>query len=119
MNPIDKSIFAFALYMILVVGVGLMSFPTLILDMFQLSYGDDTWIRFVGMLAFILGFYYVIIARNSLEPLYRWTVIMRLFAVLFMVAFFATGKLGAGILGFAVIDLAGAGWTWMAMRAKN
>lgn len=116
MNSVEKSIYTFGLYMILVVGLGLMIFPIFLLDLFRLPYGDDTWIRFVGLLAFVIGVFDLVMARHNLPPLYIWTVWLRLFATLFMIVFFATGKLGVGILAFAGIDLTAALWTWTAMR---
>ena len=45
----------FATYMVFIVGGGLMLFPHRLLGIFQLSAGDDVWVRMTGLLAFILG----------------------------------------------------------------
>ncbi|MCB9080651.1 MAG: hypothetical protein H6555_02960 [Lewinellaceae bacterium] len=119
MNAPAKSLFVFGLYLILIVGLGLILMPVFLLDLFQLPYGDDIWIRFVGMLALVLGIYYLAIARNDVQVMFPITVWMRLFAALFMIAFWVMGKLGWGILVFAATDFAGAIWTWLAMRQKS
>ncbi|MFN7117979.1 MAG: hypothetical protein ACK4TA_14350 [Saprospiraceae bacterium] len=116
MGKAERSLFIFGLYLILAPGAGFMIMPTFILDTFQLPYGDDVWIRFVGLLAFIIGGYYLVTARERLKPLYRWTVWMRLFAGTFMVLMMLIGKVGTAILLFAALDYAGAVWTWLSLE---
>jgi hypothetical protein len=119
MNKSHTSIFVFGLYLILVVGIGFMSVPMSLLGLFGLHAGDDVWIRFVGMLASIIGAYYVFAARAGLDQFLPWTVIMRFYASAFMLLMFVLGKLGAPILLFAAIDTAGAVWTWLAVRSER
>ena len=119
MNKAQVSLFVFGLYMIFGPGLGFMLMPGLVLDLFGLSYGDDVWIRFVGMLASILGAYYILVIRNELTRFYFWTVPARYYAATFMIVIFALGKLEAGILLFAAIDIGGATWTWLAIRSEK
>ena len=98
------SLFVFGLYMVLIVGLGFMLAPHLILSIFGLSAGDDVWIRMVGMLASIIGAYYLLVVRARLEVFFKWTVPGRYYAACFMVLIFALGKVGPAILLFAAVD---------------
>jgi len=116
MNSAEKSLFVFGLYLIFAVGLGFMLMPTMMLDMFGLKYGDDTWIRFVGMLASIIGVYYLVAVKLKLHQLFIWTVWMRYYAAAFMVATLLFGKTGIPILMFAGIDALAATWTLIALK---
>ena len=101
--------------MIFVVGFGFILIPHFVLNLFGLSAGDDVWIRFVGMLASIIGFYYVQVARVGLDQFIPWTVAGRYYAAGLMVLFVAFGKIGLGMLLFAAVDAAAATWTLFAL----
>ena len=116
MTKSETSLFVFGLYLIVIVGLGFIFMPTTVLDMFGLKYGDDTWPRFVGMLASIIGAYYIIAVRTKLQPMFIWTVWMRYYAATFMVAMLLFGKIGTAVLLFAAIDAAGATWTLMMLK---
>jgi hypothetical protein len=118
MNNAEKSLFVFGLYLICAVGLGFMLMPTTVLDMFGLTYGDDTWIRFVGMLGSVVGVYYVAAAKLKLHQLFIWTVWLRYYAAAFMALMFLMGKTGLPILLFAGIDVVAATWTFTALK-KN
>lgn len=80
--------------------------------------GDDTWIRFVGLLASILGVYYIGAVRMKLHGLYIWTVWMRYYAVAFMIALLFLGKVGLPILIFAAVDGVAATWTLLSLEKR-
>jgi hypothetical protein len=119
MNKAQRSLFVFGLYMIFVVGFGFMLIPMFILNLFGLSAGDDVWIRFVGMLASIIGGYYILAVRAEMDRFIPWTVAMRYYAAAFMVLIVVLGKLGPSILLFAAIDASAATWTWFALRSAK
>lgn len=119
MSKAGLSLFVFGLYMVLIVGLGFMTAPHLILSMFGLSAGDDVWIRMVGMLASIVGAYYLLAVRARLEEFFKWTVPARYYASCFMVLMFALGKVGSAILLFAAIDTVAATWTLIALRSDT
>ena len=116
MNNAEKSLFVFGLYLIFAVGLGFMIMPVMLLDLFGMKYGDDTWIRFVGMLASIIGVYYLVAVRLKLQQLFIWTVWMRYYAAAFMVATLLLGKTELPILLFAGIDALAATWTLVALK---
>ena len=115
-NP-KLSMQVFGFYLIALVGVQLMLIPHIMLDVFGLHAGDDAWIRMVGMLASIIGTYYVLAAKSGMKRFYRWSVPLRIYAGLFMVLLFILGYLPIGIVFFGAIDICGALWTWAALRS--
>ena len=112
MNKPQRSLLVFGLHMVFVVGLGFMLIPMLIMNLFWLSAGDDVWIRFVGMLAYIIGCYYILVVRAELNSFIPWTVAMRYYDAAFMVLMVVLGKIGPGLLLFAEIDAGAATWTW-------
>ncbi|NNE79210.1 MAG: hypothetical protein HKN18_02965 [Silicimonas sp.] len=110
---------AFGLYLVLVAGFGLIFVPHFMLGMFGLSAGDDAWVRMVGMLASIVGAYYLVAATTGAQEIIRWSIPLRVYAASFMVFLFISGTLPVGILLFAAIDVAGAMWTWSALKLET
>ena len=119
MNKPRFTLLVFGLYMLFVVGGGFLLIPHFVLNLFGLSAGDDIWIRFVGMLASIVGFYYVQVARVGLDRFILWTVAGRYYAAALMVLFVVLGKVGPGMLLFAAVDVAAATWTWSALKTGH
>jgi hypothetical protein len=119
MNKAQVSLFVFGLYMVCVVGLGFMLIPLFILNLFGLSAGDDVWIRVVGMLASIVGGYYILAVRARLDRFIPWTVAMRYYAAAFMVLLVVLGKVGPALLLFAAVDAGAATWTWFALRSSK
>ena len=119
MSNAKLSVQVFGLYLVIIPGLGLMIAPHILLGLFGLSAGDDAWIRMVGLLASIIGAYYLLAVRSGVTELFGWSVPIRIYAAAFMILLAATGVVGAGIVLFAAIDLLGAYWTWTALRAST
>ena len=107
----------FGFYMICVVGLGFIFIPMQILHLFGLSAGDEVWIRVAGMLASIIGFYYLQAVRARLDQFITWTVPGRYYAAAFMTLLVVFKFVGPGLLLIAAVDAAGATWTWLALRS--
>lgn len=116
MDSAQRSRVFFGLYMDFVVGLGFMLMPMFILGIFGLSAGDAAWIRFVGMLASIIGAYCILAVRAGLDRFIPWSVPVRFHATAFMEAIVALGKTAPSLLLFAAIDAAAATWTLLAPR---
>ncbi|HBO3861918.1 hypothetical protein [Pseudomonas aeruginosa] len=117
MNSAPTSLKVFGLYMMLVPGLGLMTMPATLLDLFGLSHGGQLWMaRVIGLLAFIIGTYQYSIAKQGLATLYRVTVAQRYFAALLFAGLWVNGEAGPLILLFALIDTLGASWTLLAVN---
>ncbi len=118
MNKAAVSVYVFGVYLLGLVGPGFMLAPHGVLGLVGLSAGDDLWIRMLGLLAALLGFYYVMAARAQLDPFIRWTVPARCAAAAFMLLLVLLGKAAPALLLFAATDLAAAGWTFLSLRAS-
>jgi hypothetical protein len=112
--------FTIRMFGIYLLGLGavLLIAPNLLLGIFGLPPADDVWIRVVGMLVGFLGFYYVRAAVGGLTAFFGWTVPVRLSVPVFFGAFVAAGLGPPALLLFAVVDAAGALWTWYALRSQ-
>lgn len=113
----STSLYAFAAYMLLLPGLGLIFIPTLLLELFQFTYPEPLWTtRLAGLLAFIIGAYYYLIAKHQIKVLYFSTVVLRSLAVVFFVVLWALGQVEAMILLFAAVDALGALWTALTLK---
>ena len=119
MSRAKLSVLVFGLYLTFVVGIGFMIAPHVLLNLVGLSAGDDFWVRFSGMLASIIGAYYLLAAKAGIDQFYLWTVPARYYAATFMLLMVVSGKIGPVLLLFAAIDAASATWTWIALRTSQ
>jgi hypothetical protein len=116
MTAAAKSVLIFGLYLV-VVGVGLLAAPNTLLGPLGFPAAEEAWLRVVGVLALVLSSYYILAARAGLTAFFRWTVAVR--GAVF-VAFVALAMLGFAPRPLALlgaVDLAGALWTLLALRA--
>jgi hypothetical protein len=111
------SLFVFSIYLY-ILGFILVVTPDTLLQIFDFPESDGLWIRVVGMLAIILGFYYSHAARAELRPFFVWTVIARTSVLLFFIAFVVAGLARPALILFGVIDFAAAMWTLFAIRSE-
>ena len=116
MSKAAVSVFVFALYLY-VLGLVLVVVPNLLLSVFGIAETSEVWVRVVGMLVLILGFYYQTSARNELTAMIRATVIGRSAVLVFFVGFVLAGLAPPVLIVFGVIDAAAAAWTGAALRA--
>ena len=117
MSKAALSMFVFVLYVILL-GVILMVIPNALLAIFGLPATTEVWIRLVGMLVFLIGYYYIRASRNEKEMIsfYRWTVHARSSVIVFFIIFVAFGFVKLILILFGVKDLFAAIWTWKTLR---
>lgn len=115
MSRVAITIMAFAVYLF-VLGVVFVVAPNTLLALFRIPETTEVWIRIVGMLTLLIGFYYSIAARNELIPIMRATVVARVAVLAFLAAFVFLGLGPPVLLLFGAIDCAAAFWTWPALR---
>jgi hypothetical protein len=112
------SIKVFGTYVI-VTGLGLMLIPNLWLAPLGLPATDEIWVRVLGLVAFVLGFYYW---ANALANVRSFFV-----ASLYGRSIFCVGCIGLVVFAaapwqiiiFGVVDLAGAAWTKLALARET
>lgn len=115
MSKAAKSMFVFGLYLV-IVGLGLMVAPNTALGLFGVAETNEPYIRLVGMLSLVLAYFYLRAASLELTPFFHWTVHTRLAAMVLFVAFVILDVGEPPVLLFGVADVAGAIWTYLALR---
>ena len=118
MSPAARSIFVFAFYL-WVLGAILVLVPNALLSVFGIPETDEVWVRVVGMLVLILGYYYLGAAREEQTTLMRRSVFARLSVLGFFVAFVILKLAPPVLIVFGVVDALAATWTAIALRAGN
>ncbi len=117
MSPSTRSMTVWTVY-VLLLGAVLLFIPNVLLSIFQIEETDEVWIRVVGVVVLILGFYYSQAARKGLEDFFRLTVFGRTALLLFFIGFVVAGFAPPVLILFGVIDFAGAMWTGHSLRLE-
>jgi hypothetical protein len=116
MTKSSKSVFFFGIYLLLT-GIFLCALPQKFISILSLPEIPTAWARLIGVLVIILGSYYVIAGRNNLKPLITGTIYLRLFFFAAVMILFVSGQMPKEILPLGVIDLLGAVWTMLSVKA--
>lgn len=118
MSNSARSVFVFGLYL---AGLSLILLggPNFLLGLFGLPATTEVWVRVVGMLVLLLAFYYIQAARAELTLFFQWTVYVRASVIVFFSAFVVLGYATAPLILFGVVDLLGAIWTELTLRAQK
>jgi hypothetical protein len=114
---VARSITVFGIYLALS-GIAFIFIPNVILPLFGFAATTEVWIHVVGLLALILGFYFLFSVRHADHQFFRATVYARLMFFMGLVLFAILGWGSPMLVAFGLIDLAGAAWTWVALRAS-
>ncbi|MCR5885072.1 hypothetical protein LRS03_20285 [Rhizobacter sp. J219] len=118
MSPAARSLQAFGFYLC-VLGPGLLVAPGPLLAPFGIAAPQEVWVRVAGLLALVIGAYYLVAARHEFVPLMQASVVAR-FGVLVV---FTGLVLGAGaplaLIAFGLVDAAAAVWTALALRRSH
>ena len=115
MHPASTSIKAFGIYVI-VTGIALVLAPVLLLAPLGIAIPTEIWVRVLGALVVVVGYYYWACGEAGAVDFFRASIRGRiLFAglVVLLVAAFAAP---VQLLLFGAIDLAGAAWTAQGLR---
>ena len=111
------SVYMYGLYFVIMIAPSFLLSPHFALSVFGLSAGDNMWIRYVGVLAGIIGGFYIagVLTRTTL--IYGWSVPARYASAAFLALMVVLGNAGMGLLIFAVLDALTASITWASIRA--
>ncbi|MEJ2189565.1 MAG: hypothetical protein P8Y93_09150 [Acidobacteriota bacterium] len=112
------SVFVFSIYLF-ALGATLVAIPNVLLQLFGLPETGEVWIRVVGVLVLVLGYYYQGAARGELTDFLRWTVHARLAVLVFFTAFAVIGLVSPVLVLFGTVDAMGGLWTALALRADR
>ena len=103
---------------IIALGLALVIAPNLLLAALRMPASSDVWIRVLGVVVINIGVFFWVAARTEAVALFRASVIVRPLALLWFGAFVLLGFASPMLLLFGVIEVAGALWTWSALKAE-
>ena len=115
MSKSATSIFVFGIYL-LIVGPVLVLAPNFLLSLFAIPETSEVWIRVLGVVAAVLGYYYVQAARNDQVAFFRATIPGRLAVLVCFTAFVVLKMTAPTFVIFGVVDALGALWTALALK---
>jgi hypothetical protein len=118
MSNAAKSILVHGIYL-LGLGVVLLTIPNVPLKIFGLPETHEVWIRVVGMMSLVLGYYFVQSARKELTDFFRSTLLTRSAAIVFFFLFVALGFAPINLLLLIAVDPVFIIWTALALRSSE
>lgn len=118
MKPAARSVYYFGLYLY-VTGLTLIFVPNVLLNLLNIPETNEVWIRVAGVLAFCLGYYYHRTAKGNLLAFFKLTIPTRILVFISFAGFALLHYISPMIIGFGVIDLLGAIWTWTALPREK
>lgn len=117
MKNVSTTLLVFGIYVV-AAGLSFLFVPNVVLGILGLPAANEVWVRFVGLLALAVGYYHIQASRDNNLAYFRMTIWGRVgFAIGLVILALLTPNHMQLIL-FAVIDLAGAGWTWYASQQQ-
>ena len=118
MSKSARSLFIFSIYLF-VLGIIFIVIPNVLLNLFTLPETNEVWIRVVGMLVLILGFYYFQASKSDIKKFFQWTVYGRSAVIVFFIVFVLLDFAPPVLILFGVIDAAAAIWTHLSLRSEK
>lgn len=118
MTAAAKSVYYFGFYLY-VVGLTLIFIPNIFLKTLQLQETNEVWVRVVGVLAFCIGYYYHRAGAENIKSFYKHTIPTRIIVCIAFISFALLKYISPIIIGIGAIDLAGAIWTWTALKKEK
>lgn len=117
MDAAARSLVVFGVYLLLN-AVGLVFTPNLVLSLFGVPPTSEPWIRVLGLVAGVIGYYYIFAARQGLRAFYPATVHGRGVAALVFLGLVLMQLGPWQLLIFGAVDLLAALWTLTALRRQ-
>ena len=114
MSKAARSVLVFGVYLV-ATGALLMGAPGLLLSVLRLPPATDPWIHVLGVVVMALGMYYLSSARTEQAGFFRATVWVRAFVLLAFVGLVVAEIAPAVLIGFGLVDAAGAIWTRLSL----
>jgi len=115
MSPAGRSIVVFGIY-VSAIGIGFFFAPNIILPILGLPLSADFWVRITGIVACVIGYYYLVSARAELTTFFRASTYARTGVCVAVLLLVLTNSAPFALLPLGIIDLIGAAWTHFALR---
>jgi len=112
------SILVFGIYMV-VLGLALLVISNVLLSLFDYPTTTEIWIRILGFMVVVLGYYYIVAALFELTPFFRASVFGRPAVIVCFAGLVLVGMAQPVLILFGAIDLLGAIWTGLALRSSR
>lgn len=116
-NPMPRAAFSIQLFAayLFVLGAVFVIAPNLLLSVFRIPSAEG-WVRIVGLLAFNIGAYGWVAARNQYRAFFVASVWLRVEVWLVLTALAVLGLVPAVLALFGIADLLGGIWTFWCLR---
>jgi hypothetical protein len=118
MDAAARSLLVFGVYLLLN-AAGLILSPNTVLALFGVPGTSEPWIRVLGLVAGVIGYYYIFAARHGLRAFYPATVHGRGIASLVFLGLVVAGLGPWQLLIFGAVDLLAALWTHFALKQRE
>lgn len=118
MTDAAKTVYYFGWYLVCL-GIILLGQPNSLLTLFGIASTSEVWIRVVGLLALALSAYYLTAGKKNIVPILKTTVYVRSSIILFFTGFVVAGLVSPTLILFGAVDLAGAVWTYPALKKEG
>jgi hypothetical protein len=118
MSKSAQSLFVFSIYLF-ILGLILLVIPNVLLNLFSLPETNEVWIRVVGMLVLLLGFYDFQASKNGMIKFFQWSVYARAVVPIFFIVFVLLDFAPPILILFGVIDAVAALWTHLSLRSEK
>jgi len=117
MTRAAMSIFIFGIYVI-ILGIIFLFVPEIMFLMLAYPTPPDIVSRIIGMVFLFLAYLYIRAAldEEGMTKFFMWTVHTRALVIIFFSIFAALQLVNPLIIMFGVVDIAGALWTFWALR---
>lgn len=114
MSQPARTIQIWSFYMI-GLGLILLIVPNLLLSLFGIAPTSEVWIRVIGVIVLVLGYYYFQAARHELTPLFHWSVTARILPIVAFSLLVVLASAPPQLILFGLVDLLSALWTRWAL----
>ena len=118
MSSAAKSVYYFGFYL-LIIGISLTVFPNALLSLFQFQPATEPWIHVLGAVVFNIGLLYVFMAPTNNTLFLTLTIYLRAAVLVYFTSFVVMGWAPWQLITFGLVDMAGAVWTYVAMKSGN
>lgn len=115
MTAAAKSVYYFGFYLYLV-SATLIFIPNMLLGTLGIPETNEVWIRVLGVIVGLLGFYYHQSGDKNISAFFPLTIPTRIIVLLSFIIFAVLKMASPMLIGFGVVDFAGAMWTMMALK---
>lgn len=118
MHPATPSIRYFGIYVVLT-GIALIVVPEMLMSMLGVAPPSEIWVRVLGVLALVVGYYYLACASAEVIAFYRATIAGRLGFAGLLAVLVVLYSAPIQLLLFGLVDVAGAIWSSQGLRGRE